>query len=207
VRVSIDIPMPRARVLPPGPFSILYADPPWRFEVWDRDTGLGKSPDAHYRTMTPDELAALPVCDIAADDALLVMWVYDPMLPAALEIASAWGFTFCTVAFRWLKSASGQLRLFDPGERLGFGTGYHTRAGGCEECWLFKRGRGLPVLRHDIRREFYATVREHSRKPDEVANWLLALYGDAPRIEMFARATRPGWTAWGDEVGKLTEAA
>ena len=81
--------------------------------------------------------------------------------------------------------------------------GYHTRGGGCEECWLFKRGRGLPVLRHDIRKEFYSPVREHSRKPDEVSNWLISLYGDVKRIELFSRTDRPGWDVWGNEANKF----
>ena len=87
------------------PHRILYADPPRRFEVRDRRTGLGKSPDAHYRTMTTEQLCALPVERLAAKDALLVIWVYDPLLPSTFDIARAWGFpTFVTVLFRWLKT-------------------------------------------------------------------------------------------------------
>lgn len=184
-----------------GLHDIVYADPAWRFQVRDRETGLGKSPDRHYRTMPVEELCALPVADIAAKDALLSLWVYDPMLPAAFTVAAAWGFsTFVTVLFRWFKTTNGQMRLFDPTPTPGFSTGYHTRGGACEECWLFRRGRGLPVQRHDIRKEFFAPVREHSRKPDEVAGWIVDLYGDRPRIEMFARTRRPGWDAWGNEI-------
>lgn len=185
-------------------YNLIYADPPWRFEVRDRATGLDKSPDSHYQTMKTDAIAALPVINWAAPDSLLAMWVYDPMLPDALKIAQAWGFKFTTVLFRWLKG-DGQGRLFDDGERLKFGQGYHTRGGGCEECWLFKRGKGLPVLRHDIRKEFYANRREHSRKPDEVSGWLVDLYGNVPRLEMFARQRRPGWDSWGNEVEKFAQ--
>jgi N6-adenosine-specific RNA methylase IME4 len=188
--------------------ALLYADPPWRFEVRDRETGLGKAPDRHYPTMTAEELCALPVESWVAADALLVLWVYDPMLPAAFRVAEAWGFpAFVTVLFRWFKTTDGQMRLFDPAPRAGFGQGYHTRGGACEECWLFRRGRGLPVLRHDIRKEFWAPKREHSRKPDEVAGWLVDLYGEVPRCEMFARTRRPGWDAWGNETDKFGEAA
>lgn len=191
--------------LPAGPFSLIYADPPWSFKVYG-DNGQDKAPDAHYRTMGAGDLMSMPVAAIAAKDSLLAMWVYDPMLPDALKLAEAWGFTFTTVLFRWLKG-DGQGRLFDDGERLPIGLGYHTRGGGCEECWLFKRGKGLPVLRHDIRKEFYSSRREHSRKPDEVRDWLVDLYGDVPRIELFARTTAPGWVAWGNETQKFSEAA
>ena len=192
-------------LLPAGPFNLILCDPPWRFKVWDQPSGQGKAPDKHYSTATIDDLKALDIAAVVARDAFLAMWVYDPMLPEALELAGAWGFQFVTVLFRWLKG-NGQGRLFDDGERLQYGLGYHTRGGGCEECWLFKRGKGLPVLRHDIRKEFYSARREHSRKPDEVRGWLVDLYGDVPRIELFARTQIPGWEAWGNETQKFSGA-
>ncbi len=190
------------------PVKLLYADCPWRFAVRDRATGLGRAPDRHYPTMTTKQLCNMKLpCDLA-DNAYAVLWVYDPMIPDVFEVARAWGFEkYITVLFRWIKTTDGQFRLFDPGERLNFGMGYHTRGGGCEEAWLFKRGKGLPVLRHDIRKEFYSPVREHSRKPDQVAGWLTDLYGDVPRMEMFARTTRAGWQAFGNETAKFAEAA
>mgnify|MGYP003668573039 FL=1 len=141
----------------------------------------------------------------SASSSLLAMWVYDPMLPEALELAAAWGFKFTTVLFRWIKTTNGQLRLFDPTPKPHFGMGYHTRGGACEEVWLFKRGKGLPVLDHGIRKEFFAPKREHSRKPDEVPGWLTDLYGDVPRLEMFARTEREGWDVWGNETGKFSD--
>lgn len=32
-------------------YNIIYADPPWRFQVWSRDTGLGRSAETHYETI------------------------------------------------------------------------------------------------------------------------------------------------------------
>lgn len=190
------------------PVKLLYADPPWRFAVRNRASGLGRAPDRHYPTMTTKQLCAMPLPCELAPNANLVMWVYDPMLPDAFQVAQAWGFdTYITVLFRWIKATDGQLRLFDPGERLNFGMGYHTRGGGCEEAWLFRRGKGLTVQRHDIRKEFYAPVREHSRKPDEVPGWLVDLYGDVPRLEMFARTTRAGWIPFGNEARKFGQVA
>lgn len=186
-----------------GPYALLYADPPWRFEAYSRETGLERAPDKHYETMDQDALADLPVGSWALDDALLAMWVYDPMLPAALELANAWGFGFVTVLFRWFKTTDGQLRLFNPTPKPSFGLGYHTRGGACEECWLFKRGKGLPVRVHSIRKEFFAELREHSRKPDDVAEWLVQLYGDVPRVELFGRTRRPGWDVFGNEIDKF----
>lgn len=184
-------------------YSLIYADPPWSFTAYDQTTGLDRAPDAHYSTLDTAGISAIKPS--ANADALLAMWVYDPMLPDAITVAEAWGFKFITVLFRWLKTGDppGQLRLFPMEEKLSFGMGYHTRGGGCEECWLFKRGKGLPVLNHGIRKEFFSPRREHSRKPDEVPGWLIDLYGDVPRLEMFARTRRPGWDAFGNETEKF----
>lgn len=179
---------------PPGGYRIIYPDPPWRFKTYAPARARSRAP--RYPTLSLPEIRALPVADAAASNSLLAMWVYDPMLPEAISLAEVWGFKFVTVLFRWLKSN-------DITRQLPMGLGYHTRGGGCEECWLFKRGRGLPVLRHDIRKEFYSPRREHSRKPDEVRGWLVDLYGDYPRLEMFARTSTPGWDVWGNETSKF----
>lgn len=42
--------------------------------------------------------------------------------------------------------------------------------------------------------------REHSRKPDEIRNKIIELFGDIPRIELFARQKFDGWKAWGNEI-------
>lgn len=192
-------------VTPPrADYQIVLADPPWRFTVWDRVSGLKKAADFHYDTMTDSNLLGLPVAEWVAKNAFLALWVVDPQLPFALDLAKAWGFPkFVTVLFRWFKTTDDQLRLFNPTPRPAFGLGYHTRGGACEEVWLFKRGRGLRVKRHDIRKEFFAPLREHSRKPDEVPGWVVDLYGDKSRLELFSRTTRAGWDAYGHEAGKF----
>lgn len=186
-----------------GPYSIIYADPPWRMEPWSRKTGLQRAPDAHYETASVTDLGKLPVGDWAAKDAMLCMWVVDLMYPEAMELGKSWGFTYKTVLFRWIKTSNDQLRMFDPTPKPGFGQGRHTRAGACEECWIFGKGKGLKVQRHDIRREFFASKRAHSQKPDEVPGWITDLYGDQPRLEMFARTHRLGWDVWGNETDKF----
>jgi len=183
-------------------YAIIYADPPWAFKMFGA-RGDEKAADRHYKTLPLEKLMKLK--PNAARNAILAMWVYDPMIPQALDLARAWGFRFVTVLFRWIKTTENpdQLALF-PIEKPTppFGLGYHTRGGGCEECWLFVRGAGLKVLRHDIRKEFYGLLREHSRKPDQVADWIVDLYGDKPRIEMFARTRRKGWAAMGNQRNK-----
>ena len=45
-----------------------------------------------------------------------------------------------------------------------------------------------------------APIQEHSRKPDEARDKIVALMGDVPRVELFARQSPPGWDVWGNEV-------
>jgi N6-adenosine-specific RNA methylase IME4 len=82
------------------------------------------------------------------------------------------------------------------------GLGYHTRSG-TEQCWLAIRGHGYKRQAMDVEQAVFAPVREHSRKPDEVIERIERLVGDVPRIELFAREQRPGWTAWGNEITKF----
>lgn len=187
-------------------YNIFLIDPPWRIEVWDRETGLDRSPDIHYPTMTKEELFDLPVESWAADNAVMIMWTVDCHYDTAIDLGKKYGFKFNTVFQRWLKTPEDPTQGFlFPVEApdLHIAQGYTTRSGGCEECWLFKRGDGLPVLRHDIRREFYDIRREHSRKPPIVRENIVKLYGDYPRLEMFARERTQGWDVWGNEVDKF----
>jgi hypothetical protein len=60
---------------------VILADPPWRFEPWSRDTGMDRAADNHYPTSATEEIAALGVSSIAADDCVLFLWATVPMLP------------------------------------------------------------------------------------------------------------------------------
>ncbi|MGY6709737.1 MAG: MT-A70 family methyltransferase [Rhizobiaceae bacterium] len=193
--------------LPVGPFNVIYADPPWRFRSWS-ERGEGKSACQHYDVMDLDALCQMPVDRIAAADAVLFIWVVQPMLPQALRLIDAWGFTYKTVAFCWvkLKGRSEQDRLFYAAEDVRLGMGYHTRAG-MEQCWLATRGHGYDRFSRREAQVCFEGMREHSRKPDQIAESIASLTGNVPRLELFARTRRPGWHAWGNEIGKFTEAA
>lgn len=169
-------------------YNIIYADPPWRFKVWCRDTGLGRSADSHYRTMTLDEIKAFPVP--AADDCALFLWATRPMICEALEVMNAWGFEYKTEAFTWAKTTVRG--------KWHFGMGYWTRAN-TEAVLLGIRGK-MKRRARNVRQLVVAPAREHSRKPEEVRGRIVSLMGDLPRIELFARECAPGWDAWGDEL-------
>lgn len=83
-------------------YSIIYADPPWQFKTYS-DKGKGRSADCHYPTMSKGEIQNLPIQNIAAKDSILFLWVTAPCLIEGIELISAWGFTYKTVAFTWIK--------------------------------------------------------------------------------------------------------
>jgi N6-adenosine-specific RNA methylase IME4 len=178
--------------LPRGSFGAILADPPWHFEVWSFKAGYGRHARRHYRTMSVDQISALPVADIAAKNCVLFMWITWPMLEHALEVIAAWGFKYKTCGFAWLK--------VDAAQKVWAGTGYWTRANS-EVCLLATRGH--PKRRHaDVRQGIIAPRREHSRKPDGVHERIERLVG-GPYLELFARQRRRGWRCWGNEVSKF----
>lgn len=181
-----------------GGFGCIVADPPWSFKNWS-DKGKNRNPDAmvrqkglserHYPTMRLADIKALPVEAIAARQAVLVLWVVDCMIPEALEVGKAWGFTFKTTALIWRKTrASGAEHI---------GLGYWGR-GSTEQAFLFTRGAPRR-LSGGVRKLIEAPVREHSRKPDEQYDRIEALVA-GPYAELFARHRRPGWTSWGNQL-------
>lgn len=192
-----------------GGYRAILADPPWQFNsLWGgrpKKTGAGyasRAIDAHYPTLTIDEIAALPVSGFAAPDCVLFMWTCWPVLQASFRVIDAWGFTYKTCGFSWMKADP--YRLFADEKTPFAGMGYWTRAN-TEPCLLATRGR--PQRRaKDVRQGIIAPRREHSRKPDEVHGRIERLV-DGPYLELFARAERPGWTCWGNEVGRFEVAA
>ena len=88
--------------IPRGRYSVIYADPSWRYS--DRMSGHSFSLDHEYPTMRLEDIKALPVGDVAARDAAILMWVTSPMLPVGLEVMKSWGFNYVTVAFCWVKT-------------------------------------------------------------------------------------------------------
>ena len=141
--------------------------------------------------MSIDELCALPVETLAEKDCLLFLWATFPQLPEALRLIRAWGFTFKTVAFVWLKLNKKSPTSF-------YGLGYWTR-GNAEICLLAKRGK--PKRRSaGVHQFIISPVEEHSKKPDVTRDKIIELAGNLPRVELFARQKTPGWDVWGNEV-------
>ena len=172
-------------------YSVILADPPWPFRCWSKK-GEGRSASKYYDVMSIEDIKALPVSAIAADDAALFLWVTNPLLQRAFDVIESWGFSYRTKGFAWAKRNRKSDGWF-------MGMGYYTRAND-EQCLLATRGRSLPVRSHSVRSLIDSPVEHHSKKPDVVRDRILQLFGDLPRIELFARQETPGWTAIGNEI-------
>lgn len=177
-----------------GPFGTILADPPWRF-LTRSEKGQGKSASQHYDTMSLDALKDLRVASFAERDSLLLMWATWPMLQDALDLMSAWGFTY--------KSGGAWAKQSKTGRSWAFGTGYLFRSAS-EPFLLGTRGRP-PLRSRSVRNLIVAPIREHSRKPADQYE-MAETVGAGPYLELFARTRRPGWSSWGNEVGKYEEA-
>jgi N6-adenosine-specific RNA methylase IME4 len=175
--------------LPAGPFGAVLADPPWAFRTYSKQNVAPARGAQPYPVMTLSDIKALPVGDVMAKDSLLFMWTVSHLQAEAIDVARAWGFKPVSIAFVWDKGRMGM--------------GYWTRQE-VEICHLFKRGKPRRIGK-GVRSVIRAPRREHSRKPDEQYDRIERLVG-GPYLEMFARQKRPGWTAWGNEVGRFDAA-
>ena len=133
----------------------------------------------------------MPVADLAAPDSALFLWATFPQLPEALRLIEAWGFTYKSVAFVWLKKNKKADSWF-------YGLGFWTR-GNAEICLLATKGHPKRQAAN-IHQFIVSPIEAHSKKPDEARDKILSLMGDLPRVELFARQTSPGWAVWGNEV-------
>lgn len=172
-------------------YSIIYADPPWQFKTYS-DKGKGRGAERHYPTMTKTEIQQLPIDRISADDSVLLLWVTAPCLIEGLDLIRAWGFSYKTVAFTWVKQNKKSDSFFT-------GMGYYTRSN-AEFCLLATKGKVLERKSHSVSSVLCTHIERHSKKPDEARERIVTLFGDIPRIELFARQHSEGWDCWGNEV-------
>lgn len=172
-------------------YKIIYADPPWSFKTWS-DKGKGKSADNHYSIMNKEDIQDLPVPQICEDDAVLFLWVTAPCLEEGLELIKKWGFTYKTKGFNWVKRNKISDSWF-------WGMGYYTRANS-EDCLIATRGKPLKRVSRGVHQILDDRVMKHSQKPNSARDKIVELFGDIPRIELFAREKKVGWDCWGNEV-------
>lgn len=168
-----------------GQYRTLLIDPPWaqgmtgRYRL-TRNTRPTKLP---YRTMGLNEIAALPVGQLAAEGAHLWLWTTNQFLAAGLDLMKGWGFTYLA-PITWVKPNGLGNYFVHRTQTLLFG--YRAKC-------LFPLARYRPTVL------FAPTPARHSEKPD-TSYELIESISPGPRLELFARRSRAGWDTWGDEA-------
>lgn len=190
-------------------YDLLLADPPWSYN----NKSSNGAADNHYNTTDFYSLTRLPIEKIASDNSVLCMWYTGNFVREAYELAEAWGFKVRTgFGFVWVKlnkNAGDRIDKHPPEDFFDFmellnaetriNGGNYTRAN-AEVCLIATRGRGLERQSASVRQIVYSCLGEHSEKPKEVHHRLEELYGDVPRIELFAREKYGEWDVYGDQV-------
>jgi N6-adenosine-specific RNA methylase IME4 len=177
-RVPRELPPPPA--LPAGAFPVVYCDPPWRYE---HASTPSRAVENQYPTLALDQIKALDVP--AAPAAVLFMWATSPKLEEAIQVVNAWDFTYRTCMV-WVKDK--------------IGMGYYVRQQ--HELVLIARRGDMPLpdetsLPPSV---IHAPRGRHSEKPSEFYKIIEQLYPGYPKVELFARSSREGWEAWGNEI-------
>jgi N6-adenosine-specific RNA methylase IME4/ParB-like chromosome segregation protein Spo0J len=169
-------------------WPIILADPPWDYDI-SAPARERSHPAQHYAVMSPADICALPVAELAAESCVLFLWTTAPCLEQAFEVLRAWGFQYKS-SLVWDKEIPGM--------------GHWVRG---QHEHLLIASKGAPPLPPtdslpaSIIRE---RRREHSRKPEAAYRIIETMYSTLARIELFARQARSGWDAWGNEVAAET---
>ncbi len=172
---------------PRGGYRVLLIDPPWAYSNKRTRSAAAKN----YPTMSLDQIAELPVGEIAAPDAALFLWTTWPFMDDAIGIGQEWGFEYKTAAFVWAKRNTVSNTPF-------FGMGNWTRAN-TEACLLFTRGT-VRRASAAVPQFLWSPVLRHSEKPPIIRDRIVQLCGDVKRVELFSRHKVKGWDRFGNEV-------
>lgn len=184
---------------------MVLADPPWDHQMRSAKGITSRHASAHYPVMKLADIKAMPVNDILARDCHLFLWTTWPHLEQALEVMKAWGFKYSSDFLIWVKLNPTKTDLMWFGETdFHVGTGYTSRKN-TEVCLLGRRGSPKRLSR-GTRELLISSRRQHSRKPDSTYGRIEG-YCPGPRLELFSRENRPGWTAWGRDVGMFDDGA
>jgi site-specific DNA-methyltransferase (adenine-specific) len=179
-------------------YNVIYADPAWRFsqginrrkDIREK-FGTNEELSIQYPTISDKEIIELNVADYADDNCVLFVWTTDAHLEVAIKAINNWGFKYKTVAFTWNK-------------RRGFMGKWTVKQ--CEICLLATKGTAHKLLKSFKEKSYLEENKtEHSKKPNEFRKRIERMFGDVPKLEMFARTRAEGWDAWGNETDKFEE--
>jgi N6-adenosine-specific RNA methylase IME4 len=195
---SIFAPLPTT----PGGWPCIAFDAPLHFSTRS-SRGQGRAPSRHYKTYLIETLATLPVQTVVARHAWGFFWTSGALLDKTRALMPEWGFEYSSVAFVWfkLKPSNGAGPRFistsDIEAEFFFGLRLTTRQQ-VEFVLLGRHGRPKRLAKN-VRQVIVAPVREHSRKPDEFYA-CVERFCPGPRLDLFGRQSREGWTIYGDEA-------
>lgn len=196
-------------------YSIVYADPPWQYPVRNNPrTKFGLGASGQYPMMGTEEICALPVPSLCTESCALFLWSTWPRLPAAMLVIEEWGFTFKTIGFLWVKLNSGRAadkRFYLAQELVAkgllsfldwlavFGVGFYAKSN-TEPCLLATKGPTMRPICNTVSSVVFAPRGRHSAKPPQIRGKIVDLFGELPRVELFAREASDGWAALGLEI-------
>lgn len=170
-------------------YQIIYADCPWNYQNGGVPQG---GVDVQYKTMKLADIKSLPISDISDTPSVLLLWATFPQLKEALEVIEAWGFKYKTLGFSWLKTNKDGSPFF--------GIGYYAKSNQ-EVCLLGVKGNAHSLVKSNSVSSFVSTGRtKHSEKPQIFREKIVELFGDLPRIELFARQKTVGWDSVGFDI-------
>lgn len=176
-------------------YRLLYADPPFAYDriLSKRDGGMT------YSTMSISELIQMgpsikEICN--PESCLIFMWIMWPKMDQGLSLMQAWGFKYVTCGFNWIKTCKKDHSKFFSNQ------GFYTKPNS-EVCLIGRMGKSPEILDKTVKQVVVSPLRGHSQKPDEVRDMLNKMFGDIPKIELFARFVKPGDPS-GREPSKFT---
>lgn len=173
-------------------YNVIYMDPPWRFSqgICPRKTftakGFKEELNIHYPTMSDDEIRNFKFSQIACDNCVVLCWTTDAHLQIALDMLKNNGFTYKTIGFIWdkIKPTIGKWTVKN-----------------CEICLLATKGTAHSLLKSfKVRQLIQVEKTVHSAKPIEMYDRIEEMFGDVPKIELFARQSHIGWDCWGNQA-------
>jgi N6-adenosine-specific RNA methylase IME4 len=172
----------KIKALPTKHYGVIYADPPWPFEVYS-DDGSGRSAKDHYPTMTLDKIKTMKVP--ASSDCVLFLWATVPRLPQAFEVMEEWDFRYRS-NFVWVKN------------KIGLGRWNRNKH---EHLLIGVRGNiPAPTMGTQFESAIVSPRERHSAKPAVFREMIEKMFPSLPRLEMFARGKIEGWDCWGAET-------
>lgn len=160
-------------------FGTIYADPPWSYG----NQATRASTDNHYGTMSVEDIAAMPIADLAADDAHLHLWTTNGFLFEAKQVIEGWGFEYKS-CYVWVKS------------QIGIGNYWRL-----SHEFLLLGIRGNPKIEPSKRMRSWDEYPrgKHSGKPEAI-RLKIEKISPGPYLELFGRKPVAGWTVFGNQI-------